>query len=88
MFARIFGTDDDQILAKLGEDEEHNREVRIYFQPQSVVTCEIGIKFGDGEDAQENAEKCLRGLSEVLLRPIVEKIASELKAQDAGNCGS
>lgn len=54
-FAKIFNTEYGQVLVKIdsSENDEHEAEVRIYFQPEGLGVCNTAFHFSDWEKAEK-----------------------------------
>ena len=58
MFAKLYGTDADQVLVKLDAGENGNPEVRTYFKPDGLGVCSIAAEREDDSGASwDKAEK-------------------------------
>lgn len=58
-FAKIFETEQTQILVKLDVDDEDRPEVRLYYIPPGLGVCSvaIGFKETDWDEAQKTFDK-------------------------------
>lgn len=81
MFAKLFGTDDDQVLVKLDTNEEtSNPEVRVYCQPKDLGVCSVALSWNDDtEESLAKADKAFAGMTEEKARGIVAKVITKLE---------
>jgi hypothetical protein len=83
MFAKMFGTDKDQIVAML-KTGDVGPEIRLFFQPEGLGVCETALVYDfksySSEDAAwEKAESVFKNLSEEdakkILGPVISQFA-------------
>lgn len=74
-FAKLFGTDAQQILVKLDHSNEMDApEVRFFFQPPNLGVCSVAIKWDDNSDASwDSAETLLETIKESRVRELVDE---------------
>lgn len=79
MFAKIYGTDDDQVLVKLDEGDE-GPEVRFYFTPAGLGVCSSALVFNDDDagEAWDKAEAAFANFDEQKAMAYVGKIKEKL----------
>lgn len=70
MFAKLYGTDNDQILVKLDEGES-GPEVRFYFQPEGMGVCSVATGFADTDAGWDKAEEAFKNMTEETARKLV-----------------
>lgn len=75
MFAKLYGTDTDQVLVKLDHnDEEDAPELRIYFQPPDLGVCFAALRWTDNSDESwDLAEEAFAKMDEEAARKIVNE---------------
>lgn len=78
MFCKLFGPDDNQILAKLDSDENEVPEVRFYFQPENLGVCSIAVGFNDTDEGWVAAERFLKILTEEQARKLVDSAKAQI----------
>lgn len=80
MFAKLYGTDNDQILVTIDEGED-GPELRFHFQPDGLGVCSFALKFEDSDAGWDKAEVSFSDMTEERARKLVEpqlKTLSEL----------
>ena len=79
MFAKLYGTDEDQVLVKVDSNDEGRPEIRFYTKPKGLGVCSLGIKgvcslaisFEDSDDGWDKAEKALKEMTEAKARKML-----------------
>lgn len=75
MFAKLFGTDTDQVLVLL-EEKDNDVVLRLITEPDDLgVRVEAALGFGksDNQKAWDKADKCLNEIQEHTVRSLLEK---------------
>lgn len=62
MFAKLFDTEQGQILVKLDDAEDGEPEVRFYVQPAGMGVCSLAITF-PGKDGFSSARRVFEGVT-------------------------
>jgi len=83
MFAKLYGTDKDQILVKIGTNDEYKPEVRFYVKPEGLGVCTLAVSFADNDAGWANAQKCLDEMTEEKARLMAARITRSF-VQDFG----
>lgn len=71
MFAKLYGTDEDQVLVKVDSNDEGRPEIRFYAKPEGLGLCSLAISFEDSDDGWDKAEKALKEMTEAKVRKIL-----------------
>ena len=75
MFAKLFGTDKDQILVKLDTNDDGNPEIRFYFEPEGLGVCSIASSWKDDSDKSwDKAEAAFALIDEEKARNVVSEM--------------
>lgn len=79
-FAKLWGPDEDQILAVLDVDSEQEPNITIYFDANhpDFGVCNYKIKFKDSDSGIMSAQKAFNELTEDVARKSVEKIRKSI----------
>lgn len=80
-FAKLFENEETgQILVKIdsAESDEHEAEVRIYFEPDGLGVCNTAFSFNDWEDAEEAFNKVDEQLCLDIIKPLIEQFGGLL----------
>lgn len=79
MFAKLYGTDDDQILVKMDEVDS-SPEIRFFFQPNGLGVCSFALSFthGDPAKAGEMCEEAFAKVTEASARELVRATVEQL----------
>lgn len=72
MFAKLYGTDDKQVLVKLDEGEE-GPEIRFYFQPAGLGVCSVATYFEDSDEGHTAAQQAFDKVDEAHAFSITDK---------------
>jgi hypothetical protein len=59
MFAKLFETDDNQVLVKIDSGEDGNPEIRFYCEPEGFGICSAAVSFKDDSYKSWNSAKRL-----------------------------
>lgn len=79
MFAKLYGTDNDQVLVKIGDDANGDPEVRVFFRPKGLGICSFALGWDDDSAVSlEKAEAFFDAIDEDKARKIVESICKQL----------
>ena len=79
MFAKLYGTDVDQVLVKLAAGEDGNPEVRMYCQPEGLGVCSVAAGWDDDSDASwDKAEKAFAEIDEFKAREWAQALYRQL----------
>lgn len=73
MFAKLYGSDDDQVLVMLNTDEKNDPCVSFYFQPKDLGVCSFNIGFRDTDDGWDQAEAVFADIDEEKARLAVKE---------------
>lgn len=57
MFAKTYGSDQEQILVKIDRNDEGKPEVRFYTEPEGLGVCSLAVVFNDDESGWAKAQK-------------------------------
>lgn len=63
-FAKLWGSDGDQVLVKLDTGPDSDPEVRIYFQPENLGVCSFALGFHDDDSGWDQAEAYFNSMTE------------------------
>jgi hypothetical protein len=77
MFAKLYGTDKDQVLVKMDANEEGRPELRFYCEPDGLGVCSLAISFGDNENGWSKAERGLKDMTEEKARTMVKRVMDQ-----------
>lgn len=80
MFAKLYGTENDQLLVTIDEGE-NGPEIRFHFKPEGLGVCSFAMQFEDSDAGWDNAEAGFRDMTEERARKLIEpqlKTISEL----------
>lgn len=77
-FAKLFGTDDDQVLVKLDESPAGGPEIRLYFQPPGLGVGSVALRYTDDEAGWALAEKTFERMDEAEARRGVDAALREM----------
>lgn len=82
MFAKIFGTDDDQIVVMRDDSDNGKPQVSFFYDPHidGYGVCKTSIIFNEGEEesadiafaktTEEDAKKCAKAIIETIRNPL------------------
>ena len=78
MFAKLYGTDDDQVLVLLTTNDECEPSLEYHYKmmPQGIM-CTTAIDFKDSDEGWALAEKTLAAMTEEMARAFVAKVHKE-----------
>lgn len=76
-FAKLFGTDDDQILVMLDESDEETPEISLHFKPEGYGVCKIGSSFKDTEEGRQQAQAAFDAIDESIARKMVSSLIAD-----------
>lgn len=66
MFAKLYGTDQDQVLVKVDSNDEGEPEIRFYTKPEGFGLCSLAISFEDSdEDSDKGWDRAYKALKEM-----------------------
>jgi len=71
MFAKLYGTDDDQVLVMLDTDKNNDPRVNFFFQPPSFGVCSFGVGFKDTDAGWDQAEAVFASIDEEKARKAI-----------------
>lgn len=71
MFAKLYGTDDDQVLVMLDADDKGDPCVKFSCKPKDMGVCSFFLGFPDTDEGHENAEAAFAKIDEAQAREIV-----------------
>lgn len=71
MFAKLYGTDDDQVLVMLETDEDGDPCVRFSSNPKGWGVCSFTMSFTDTDEGHDKAEETFKAMDEKRAREIV-----------------
>lgn len=74
MFAKIYGTDEYQILVKKDRNKKGFPEIRFYCEPELLGVCSLAISFSDDEKGWDKADRLLSEMTEVKAREMCKHI--------------
>lgn len=74
MFAKLYGTDKDQVLVKQDINEDGCPEIRFYCEPEGLGVCSIAISFKDDENGWDKAEEVFNEVTETKAREMCKRI--------------
>ena len=77
-FAKIYETDETQILLMLDSGED-GPEVRLFFSPEGLGVCSAVYKFSDDEEGWNLAEEALNNLDKDKVSDIVSEMLINLR---------
>lgn len=80
MFAKLFGTEEDQVLVTVGSAEDGSPEVKFSFQPKGLGVCHIAASYPDTEDGWDKAEQALKEMTEEKARWAIAGTKANLEA--------
>jgi hypothetical protein len=84
MFAKLFGTDDDQVLVTIDQGDE-GPEVRIHCKPTGLGVCVTTLGYpekayaGGTNEAWTKAEKCFAEMDEARATQIANGLREQVK---------
>lgn len=79
MFAKLYGSDDDQILVKL-DSGDSGPEVRFYFTPGGCLgVCSLVMHFDDSDAGYDQADVAFDRIDESFAVDLVAKQKKELQ---------
>lgn len=80
-FAKLYETDIGQVLVKLdsAESEEHDAEVRIYFEPKGLGVCSAAFSYDDWDKAEEAFDKVDQDMATAIARDLMDKFGGFAK---------
>ena len=78
MFAKLFGSDGDQILVKLDSSVAGAPEVRVFFEPTGLGVCSVAVTFPDSENGWDVPEMAFKSTDEAKARNAVAAAMREL----------
>lgn len=79
MFAKLYGTDKDQVLVKIDMGEEGNPEIRVYCVPEGLGVCSVALAWDDDTDESwDKAEKGFREMTEEKARGMAEAVCKQM----------
>lgn len=64
MFAKLYGTDQDQVLVKVDSNDEGKPEIRFYTKLEGLGVCSLAISFEDSDKGWDKAYKALKEMTE------------------------
>lgn len=74
MFAKLYGTDKDQVLVKMDTNEEGRPELRFYCEPDGLGVCSVAVIFSDNDKGWAKAEQGMKEMTEKMARTMVERV--------------
>ena len=80
MFAKLYGTDQDQVLVKVDSNDEGRPEIRFYAKPEGLGLCSLAISFEDSDKGWDKAEKALKEMTEEKARKMLSDLQQFQKA--------
>jgi hypothetical protein len=75
-FAKLYGSDSDQILVKLDVDGEDNSEVRFFVKPEDQPVCSFAVTFGNTPSGWEKANAAFENVTAESARAYVTSAVS------------
>ena len=72
MFAKLFGTDANQVLAVLDVDEDDAPEIRLYIKPPGLGLCHVGLKYKTEKAAEKAFSEMAEEHARAATRTLVE----------------
>jgi hypothetical protein len=81
MFAKLFGTDADQVLVKIDSGEDGNPEIRFYCEPEGFGICSAAVSFKDDSEKSWNSAK---GLFDSIDDAKAKSMGEEIREEIAG----
>ena len=80
MFAKLFGTDADQVLVKIDSGEDGNPEIRFYCEPEGFGICSAAVSFkDDSEKSWNSARGMFDSIDAARAKTMGEKIRAEIE---------
>ncbi len=79
MFAKLFGTDKDQVLVMLVDDDEGNPTVRTSVQPEGMGVCSVASGFSDDDEGWAKAEKMFAAMTEAKAQKVANSLRDECR---------
>jgi hypothetical protein len=80
MFAKLFGTDDDQILVTVDSADDGGPQVKFSFEPKGLGVCHIAVGFPDTEEGWDKAELALKEMTEEKARKAIANTKAQFEA--------
>lgn len=80
MFAKLYGTDDDQVLVMLDTNQDGDPCVRFSCKPEGVGVCTFSMGWDDTDDGWDKAEQYFANVDEEKARQIVSDTTLSLLA--------
>lgn len=80
MFAKLFGSDDDQILVTVGSAEDGRPEVKFAFEPKGLGVCHIAASYPDTDEGWDKAELALKEMTEEKARAAISAAKAQMEA--------
>lgn len=77
MFAKLFGTDADQVLVKLEPTDDGAPELRVFFEHDEVVLS-IGELFSDSNDGWLKARQAFADMDEAKARAMADEARRDM----------
>jgi len=79
MFAKLYGTDKDQVLVKIDAGEDGNPEIRVFFSPEELGVCSCALQWEDDTDASwDKAEAAFEQIDEKGARDMAAQVCKQL----------
>jgi putative SOS response-associated peptidase YedK len=64
-FAKLYGSDDNQVLVTRGTHDEDDRpEVRFHFKPPNMGVCSVAAMWDDDDDGRRKADETFLAMTE------------------------
>lgn len=88
MFAKLYGTDEDQILVlrqEIWESHEQAGEIRVFTvpsEPPGLGVCSLAIQFSDTDEGWKRLERCFDNFNEDMAFAFAERIKAGAKGED------
>lgn len=77
-FAKLFGSDEDQILVVLDSDEDGNPAVIFSSKPKGLGVCRASVSFDDSDEGWRKAEIVFGNANEENARSFVQKMHDDM----------
>lgn len=81
-FAKLFGSDDSQVLVMLGKGDDDCPELSVLFKPEGFGVCKLCYGFEDSDDGWDKAEAAFEEIDEAKARVAVDAVLLKIDLKD------
>ena len=73
MFAKLYGSDDNQLLVKFDANQDGEPELRFYVEPKDLGVCSMAISYNNTPKDWDKAEKVFVEMTEEHARQLAKQ---------------